>query len=105
MVAQPRPQQTGGGTGGEHQPGPRKGIAGKRRPAYPRDADGDKICALHRLPDGRHGRAPMFTAGAGLAAPSPGWERAYAAPPWPAGWTDTGAVTNRNTVISTSWMP
>jgi catechol 2,3-dioxygenase-like lactoylglutathione lyase family enzyme len=39
-----------GGTSCEDPPGVREGAAGKLYLAYLRDPDGNKICALHRLP-------------------------------------------------------
>ena len=39
-----------GGVTCEDPPGPREGAAGKLYLAYLRDLDGNKICALHRLP-------------------------------------------------------
>ena len=39
-----------GGTTCEDPPGVREGAAGKLYLAYLRDPDGNKICALHRLP-------------------------------------------------------
>jgi catechol 2,3-dioxygenase-like lactoylglutathione lyase family enzyme len=39
-----------GGTPCEDPPGVREGAAGKLYLAYLRDPDGNKICALHRLP-------------------------------------------------------
>lgn len=39
-----------GGTSIEDPPGPREGAAGKMILAYLRDPDGNKICALYRVP-------------------------------------------------------
>ena len=39
-----------GGTTCEDPPGVREGAAGKLYLAYVRDPDGNKLCALHRLP-------------------------------------------------------
>ena len=39
-----------GGTTCEDPPGVREGAAGKMYLAYLRDPDGNKICALHRMP-------------------------------------------------------
>lgn len=39
-----------GGTAIEDPPGPREGAAGPLYLAYVRDPDGNKLCALHRLP-------------------------------------------------------
>lgn len=39
-----------GGTSCEDPPGVREGAAGKLYLAYLRDPDGNKICALHRMP-------------------------------------------------------
>jgi catechol 2,3-dioxygenase-like lactoylglutathione lyase family enzyme len=39
-----------GGTSIEDPPGPRQGAAGKIYLAYLRDPDGNKLCALHRMP-------------------------------------------------------
>ena len=39
-----------GGTSIEDPPGVREGAAGKMVLAYPRDPDGNKICALYRVP-------------------------------------------------------
>ncbi|WP_395685461.1 VOC family protein [Caenimonas koreensis] len=39
-----------GGTTCENPPGIREGAAGKLYLAYLRDPDGNKLCALHRLP-------------------------------------------------------
>lgn len=39
-----------GGTAIEDPPGPRHGPAGSLYLAYLRDPDGNKLCALHRLP-------------------------------------------------------
>ncbi|MRD46587.1 VOC family protein [Caenimonas koreensis DSM 17982] len=39
-----------GGTTCENPPGIREGAAGKMYLAYLRDPDGNKLCALHRLP-------------------------------------------------------
>lgn len=39
-----------GGTSCEDAPGIREGAAGKLYLAYLRDPDGNKICAMHRLP-------------------------------------------------------
>lgn len=41
-----------GGTTCEDPPGVREGAAGKLYLAYLRDPDGNKICALHRMPKG-----------------------------------------------------
>jgi catechol 2,3-dioxygenase-like lactoylglutathione lyase family enzyme len=41
-----------GGTTCEDPPGPREGAAGPIYLAYLRDPDGNKICALHRMPKG-----------------------------------------------------
>ena len=41
-----------GGTAWEDPPGPREGAAGPIYLAYLRDPDGNKICALHRMPKG-----------------------------------------------------
>ncbi|MEI7446441.1 MAG: VOC family protein [Burkholderiales bacterium] len=41
-----------GGTTCEDPPGVREGAAGKLFLAYLRDPDGNKICALHRMPKG-----------------------------------------------------
>lgn len=41
-----------GGTTCEDPPGVREGPSGKLYLAYLRDLDGNKICALHRLPKG-----------------------------------------------------
>ena len=39
-----------GGTAVEDPPGPRQGSSGKLYLAYLRDPDGNKLCALHRMP-------------------------------------------------------
>ena len=39
-----------GGTSVEDPPGPRDGMYGKQYLAYLRDPDGNKLCAVHRLP-------------------------------------------------------
>ena len=39
-----------GGTAIEEPPGERQGVAGKLYLAYLRDPDGNKLCALHRIP-------------------------------------------------------
>jgi len=39
-----------GGTSVEDPPGIRKGAAGEIYLAYLRDPDGNKLCALHRMP-------------------------------------------------------
>jgi catechol 2,3-dioxygenase-like lactoylglutathione lyase family enzyme len=39
-----------GGTAIEDPPGPREGPTGKLYLAYLRDPDGNKLCALHRMP-------------------------------------------------------
>lgn len=41
-----------GGVAIENPPGVREGAAGKLYLAYLRDPDGNKICALHRMPKG-----------------------------------------------------
>jgi len=39
-----------GGTGCEEPPGLREGLTGRLYLAYLRDPDGNKLCAMHRLP-------------------------------------------------------
>jgi catechol 2,3-dioxygenase-like lactoylglutathione lyase family enzyme len=41
-----------GGTACEEPPGIRQGTVGKHFPAYLRDPEGHKLCALYRLPKG-----------------------------------------------------